>query len=249
MENGICAIAVMAKAPQPGRSKTRLCPPLQPEGAAFISAAFLRDITENLKLAAKSVAIEGWVAFAPAGTEALFDGHLATGTKLLLVDGQPDVPPDVTGLGRSLLHAFRALLATGASAVCAVNADSPTLPTEYLVSAARTLLAPGERVVLGPTDDGGYYLIGMQRAHARLFGDIAWSTDRVADATRDRAAELGLELVELPSWYDVDDRAALARLLDETGRLVTPDGLQPYLAPATTAALRSLDLRQALAAE
>ena len=249
MENGICAIAVMAKAPQPGRSKTRLCPPLQPEGAAFISAAFLRDITENLKLAAKSVAIEGWVAFAPAGTEALFDGHLATGTKLLLVDGQPDVPPDVTGLGRSLLHAFRALLATGASAVCAVNADSPTLPTEYLVSAARTLLAPGERVVLGPTDDGGYYLIGMQRAHARLFGDIAWSTDRVADATRDRAAELGLELVELPSWYDVDDRAALARLLAETGRLVTPDGLQPYPAPATTAALRSLDLRQALAAE
>ncbi len=84
---GDCAIGVMAKAPRPGLSKTRLCPPLQPDQAAALSAAFLRDITENIVLAARNVAITGYIAYAPEGTEALFDGHLAPGIGRLLADG------------------------------------------------------------------------------------------------------------------------------------------------------------------
>src|SRR5258708_630562 len=111
-----CAIGVMAKAPRPGFSKTRLCPPLRSDQAAALSAAFLRDITENIALAARQRPIAGYVAYAPAGQEALFDGHLAAGTKLLLADGSPPMPPDVLGFGRCLLHAIEAMLARGHAA-------------------------------------------------------------------------------------------------------------------------------------
>ncbi len=71
----------------------------------------------------------------------------------------------------------------GYDAVCLLNSDSPTLPTSLLADAAGMLAAPGDRVVLGACDDGGYYLIGMKAPHARLFADIAWSTEQVADQT------------------------------------------------------------------
>lgn len=211
-----CAIGVMAKAPRPGFSKTRLCPPLTPVDAAALSAAFLRDISENIALAALETPIAGYIAYAPAGQEALFDGHLAAGTGLLLADGSPPVPSDVQGFGRCLLHAIRALLAPGHRAAVVLNSDSPTLPTSLLVHTARVLALEGDRIVLGPAEDGGYYLLGMKAAHAHLFADIAWSTDTVAETTRQRARQLGVEIVELPAWYDVDDEAALIRLVRET---------------------------------
>lgn len=231
---GVCAMGVMAKAPQPGKAKTRLCPPLFPEQAARLSAAFLRDITENIVSAAQEVPIDGCIAYAPMGTEAWFDGHLAEGTGFVLADGSPPMAEAVQGFGRSLLHAIQAMLGSGYEAACVVNSDSPTLPTAVLVQAARALLAPGERVVLGAADDGGYYLLGMKQPHEHLFADIVWSTDSVAEATRARAAELRLQVVELPVWYDVDDAAALARLRVEL--TASAD-----VAPATRACLERID--------
>ncbi len=240
-----CAIGVMAKAPRAGFCKTRLCPPLQPDQAAALSAAFLRDISENIAAAARQVPIAGYVAYAPAGQEAMFDGHLAADTGLLLADGSPLMPPNVQGFGRCLLHAILAMLARGHRAAAVVNSDSPTLPTGLLVQAARALAAEGDRVVLGPAVDGGYYLLGMKAAHAHLFADIAWSTDQVAAATRSRAMELGLEIVELPSWYDVDDTASLSRLLTDTASTPNTDvcGMIPYAAPFTTSTLTQMDLQ------
>ena len=96
----------------------------------------------------------------------------------------------------------------GHSAVCVLNSDSPTLPTACLVQAARQLAGGhGLHVVLGPAEDGGYYLLGMTALHERLYAGIDWSTERVAAQTR--AAAAGLPCLELPAWYDVDDRAAL----------------------------------------
>lgn len=236
--SGICAIGVMAKAPRPGFAKTRLCPPLLPEQAAQLSAAFLRDITENIACAARAAPIHGCIAYAPMGCESWFNGHLAEGTALVLADGTPPMPPDVRGFGRCLLHAAQAMFAEGFGAVCLVNSDSPTLPTAVLAEAARALLAPGERVVLGPADDGGYYLLGMNQPHAHLFADITWSTSEVADATRARAALLNLEVIVLPTWYDVDDAASLSRLRQEPDGPITD--LQPYAAPATRACLQRI---------
>jgi rSAM/selenodomain-associated transferase 1 len=230
---GICAMAVMAKAPRPGRAKTRLCPPLQPEQAAQLSAAFLRDITENIALAARAAPIHGWVAYAPAGEERSFDGHLAHGTRLVLADGSPPMPAEVAGFGRSLLHAAQALFRRGYGGVCLVNSDSPTLPTAVLSEAAQALLGSGERVVLGPADDGGYYLLGMNQPHARLFANIQWSSSTVAAATYARAGSLNVDTMTLPTWYDIDDVASLARLF--AGGVEHPPSLRPYAAPATMA--------------
>jgi len=243
-----CAIAVMAKAPVAGRVKTRLSPPLSPEGSMRMSAAFLRDITENIALAARRVAVDPWVAFTPAGDERLFDGLLAYGTQLLLADGNGPMPAAVERFGRSLWQATDRLLKLGYGAACVLNADSPTLPTTVLVSLAEALAAPGSRAVLGPAEDGGYYALGLTRAYPEMFADIDWSTERVAEQTRDRARELGLELVELPVWYDVDDRIALARLLGDLAEPVRASReLAPFNAPATRACAAALGVADLLA--
>ena len=209
----------MAKAPRSGRSKTRLCPPLHPEQAAALSAAFLRDTTENLmqaaRVAAPDLSIVPYAAFAPAECEALVASATAPGIRLTLADGTPSMPAGVEGFGRCLLHAVQAMLADGHDAACVLSSDSPTLPTELLVMAAHHLAMPGDRAVLGACADGGYYLLGLKAAHAAPFSDIAWSTDTVAAETRARIAGIGLDLVELPSWYDVDDAASLRTLLGE----------------------------------
>lgn len=213
-----------------------------------MSAAFLRDVTENIRAAGREAPIDGIIAYAPLGTAGLFDGMLAEGTGLLLADGETALgramPEGVQGFGRSLLHAIDGLFAQGYGAAIVLNSDTPTLPTAMLCQAARALLDGGtERCVLGPAEDGGYYLLGMCRPHAGLFAGVAWSTDTVAETTRIRARELGLPLVELIPWFDVDDRASLRRLLDEQGGNA---GHRPYEAPATAACMARLRLRERL---
>lgn len=231
----------MAKAPQPGRSKTRLCPPLNPGQAAMLSSAFLRDTTENVILAARlappGLSIVPYAAFAPAGAEDLVSSAIASGVRLVLADGTPPVPSGVEGFGRCLLHAVQAMLAEGHASACVLSSDTPTLPTELLVMAARRLAEPGDRAVLGACADGGYYLLGLKAPHAALFSDIVWSTDSVAAATRERAAGIGLELVELPIWYDVDDAASLRTLLAER---------RGYPAPVTQSTINRLGLQALL---
>ena len=125
--------------------------------------------------------------------------------------------PDVQGFGRCLLHAVQAMLAQGHSGGLRAQLRQPTLPTRLLVEAAEMLLAAGDRAVLGAADDGGYYLLGLKAAHAAMFAEIAWSTaTRGRSETRDRARGLGLDLIELDPWYDVDD-AAIARRAHERG--------------------------------
>jgi len=241
---GSCAIGVMAKTPCPGFSKTRLCPPLRPEQAAALSAAFLRDTTTNIARAALSVPVAGYAAYAPSGTEEALISHVAKGTICVLADGSGPVPQGVEGFGRCLLHAIQQIFAAGHTAACVLSSDTPTLPTQFLVTAVSALLSGNHRrVVLGACDDGGYYLLGMRFPHARLFADIAWSTSSVAAATRTRAEELGLDLVELPPWYDIDDAAALERLVREnagydarwTRRAIQTFGIETFTPAQCTA--------------
>ena len=247
-----CAIAVMAKAPRSGFVKTRLCPPLQPDEAAALGGAFLRDTTENVAAAGHSVPIDGFVAFAPAEHEDLFEGLIAERTGLLLADGLTGFDcalyQGVKGLGLALLHAMVSLFARGYPAVCVLNADGPTLPTSYLIDAARMLRsdAATDAAVMGPSTDGGYYLLGARSdvPVQHLLTAIDWSTDRVASQTRDRAAASRIPIRELPAWYDVDDMDSLLQLMDDTIFAGRTDGR--YDAAATTALLNTLDLRSRL---
>jgi uncharacterized protein len=206
-EHTTCAIAVMAKASIPGRAKTRLVPPLTPVEAANLNTSFLRDAADSLLSASALANITGFMAFAPAGSAGFFRDILPERIGLL-----ETVAPS---FGDCLFHAAATLLDAGHDAVCLLNSDSPTLPTAYLMAAATALAAPGDRVVLGPSTDGGYYLLGLKRPHRRLFEDIDWSTERVSAQTLARAGELDLAVHQLPSWYDVDDPAALSVLVGE----------------------------------
>ena len=239
-----CAIAVMAKAPVPGRCKTRLLPRLSPAEAAALSAAFLRDVTGNLQEAAHQTPITPYVAYAPEGAAPLFDGMLAPGTSLILANGSIPCPDGVIGFGRCLLHAIETMLAQGHAAACVLNADSPNLPTSYLQEAAAILDSPGDRIVLGPAEDGGYYLLGMKQAHAGLFAGIDWSTDKVLAQTQERAKTLGLSTVMLPTWYDVDEPATLDRLMADLCQDTTYGN---YEAPATRRALETFSEQTASA--
>lgn len=197
----------MAKASLPGRTKTRLVPPLSADEAAMLNTVFLRDAADNILAARAHANISGWMAFAPAGSGPFFRSHLPDDIGL--------VETVASTLGECLQHASATFLRSGHDAVCLINSDSPTLPVDYLVAAATALAAAGDRIVLGPATDGGYYLVGMKRPHPGLFEDIAWSTDRVFSQTLERAATLGLSVFELPSWYDVDSATTLQTLVDE----------------------------------
>jgi hypothetical protein len=210
---GRCAIAIMAKAPDAGRVKTRLLPLLRAEEARELSACFLADMTGMLAAAGREAAVDGTIAFAPAGSEASFAPMVAPGTGYVLADGTIAAPAGVEGFGRCLLQAAQALFALGYGAVGLLNSDSPNLPAALIIETARLLAQPGDRAVLGPATDGGYYLLGLKAPHAELFAHIDWSTARVAAQTRAAAQRAGLTLAELPVWYDVDDPASLKQLV------------------------------------
>ena len=204
---GCCALGVMAKAPRPGQVKTRLSPPLTPDQASALNICFIRDTTENIQQVTEAGNCAGLVVYTPVGDEAAFDNLLPQG--FLLLGQRGDV------FGERLLHACEDLFACGFSTVCLIDSDSPTMPQAALLQAVEWLSRPGDRVVLGGSDDGGYYLIGVKRMHHRLFEQIDWSTERVLAQTLERASEIGLEAALLPTWYDVDDAATLERLFLE----------------------------------
>ena len=196
----------MAKASKAGRTKTRLSPPLSPDEAAAFNTAFLRDIAENLLTAGAQASITGYMAYGPPGEGAFFD---------MLPPGLGRFEAWLPRFGDTLASTIESLFERGHASACLLNADSPTLPPAILLEAARVLGEPGERAVLGPSTDGGYYLLGLKGTHARLFEDITWSTEHVARETLDRANEIGLPVHMLPQWYDVDDAASLATLRGE----------------------------------
>jgi len=205
-KNG-AAIGIICKAPQPGRSKTRLASAIGEFAASELSACFLRDVAAAIEAVPETLARRGYGVYAPAGAEHMMRQLLPRGFGLLLQAGDD--------LGHVLLGATRALLDAGHDCVLLVNGDSPTLPPRLLVQALDALRESGDRMVLGPASDGGYYLIGLKHPHTHLFAQIAWGTETVARNTCERAAEIGLATTLLPEWYDIDDIETLGWLQDE----------------------------------
>lgn len=122
------------------------------------------------------------------------------------------VPQAGVDLGARLDRLLTDLLAEGYAAAIALDADSPTLPTAFVETACRGLLDRTADVVVGPCDDGGYYLIGLRTPAPALFREMPWSTAAVLPETVDRAKRAGLTLTLLPPWFDVDRGEDLARL-------------------------------------
>jgi rSAM/selenodomain-associated transferase 1 len=222
------AIGVVCKAPKPGATKSRLAAAIGAEAAAQLSSCFLRDVASAIGAIPAHSGWSGYAVYAPAGAENLLRGLFPPSFGLLL---QADAD-----LGNVLFGATRELFAVPHDCVLLVNGDSPTLPTRFLVQAIEALRMPGDRLVLGPASDGGYYLIGLKHPHRAIFTGIEWGTASVARTTLRRAQELALATTLLPEWYDVDDGETFGWLRDElAGRLDRFRGGSP--APATRAFL------------
>ena len=205
-------ITVMAKQPLVGKTKTRLYPTLPLQETANLYQALLLD---TLDLAARQSWADLAVAITPPEAHSYFVSITPPGTILLPVEGQD--------IGECLALVIEMLLGMGYRKVLALNSDGPSLPPEYLEQAAAYL--EHAEVVLGPGEDGGYYLVGMSRLHAGIFQGIAWSTGQVFSQTLERAAELGLRTALTPPWYDVDTPADLLHLQKEM-ETISPDRLQ-----------------------
>jgi rSAM/selenodomain-associated transferase 1 len=202
-----CALAIMTKAPQAGQVKTRLVPPLTPDEAAELNSFFLRDTTTAITNSATAKDACGIAVYTPIGSESAFTDILPDNFRLL--------PQRGDRFGERLYFAALDLFKCGFESVCLIDSDSPTVPPENFAQAVKLLQRPGDRVVLGPCEDGGYYLIGLKKPHKELFERIDWSTRRVLAQTRQRAREIGLEVTLLPVGYDVDDGASLQGLCKE----------------------------------
>ncbi len=194
------AVAIMAKAPRAGEVKTRLCPPLSLADAAELYRRFLLDKIEQVRsLRTASLAI----AYTPAEARAFFE-EVAPGFVL--------VPQRGADLGDRLANSLGELLNKGHRGALAIDSDTPTLPLGFLQQALDLVTTPEIDVVLGPTEDGGYYLIGLRTVHRELFEAMVWSTSQVLPETMRRADAKGLRVACLPPWYDIDTPEDLARL-------------------------------------
>jgi uncharacterized protein len=228
-------LIIFSRAPLLGRTKTRLAAERGDPAALRLAAAFLADTAAVARawLSQRVAADQNRrvVFYVDQGKEdaVLADLAAGCGARLELQQG--------AHLGERLKHAVDAELARGARAVAVVGADSPTLPPHLLDEAFRALL--WEPVVLGPTFDGGYWLIGVQRPAPPIFDDVPWSTPAVLPLTLSRLALTNTRFHLLPFWYDVDTGADLERLVwhVQAIRRTHKDAL-----PATWAALHSVGL-------
>jgi rSAM/selenodomain-associated transferase 1 len=206
------ALLVVAKRPVPGQTKTRLCPPLAPDQAARLYECFLRDTLEVVR-AVPNVARH--IAYLPRGESDYFR-QLAPDFALLPQSGE--------SLGERLDNALTQCLNDGFARAVVMDSDSPTLLPAY-VSSAFDLLDQAD-VVLGPCEDGGYYLIGLKRSQSRLLRQVRMSTPDVLRDTLALADQDHLHVALLPAWYDVDTIQDLQRLQDELR--TAKDGLAQY---------------------
>lgn len=199
-------LIVVAKQPAPGQTKTRLSPPLTPEQASALYECFLFDTLDHMRQVEETQKV---IAYLPLDAQDYFQ-RVAPEFEL--------VPQTGDDLGARLDHALTWHLSMGYDHAIIMDSDSPTLPSHYL-SQGFIALSNGADVILGPCDDGGYYLIGLKKPAPRLLREVHMSTPTVAAETIALAKEEGLNLVTLPTWYDVDDIASLARLMKEIEEL------------------------------
>jgi rSAM/selenodomain-associated transferase 1 len=191
-------LLIFAKEPRAGDAKTRLCPPLTPAQAATLYAAMIQDV---LALTVDLPEVERWLCYTPGPMAAAYFEGSAAGLHLHAQEG--------TDLGARLVHAFAAAFAAGASQVAVIGTDAPDLPPAFIEQCFAHLTASTTDAVFGPSLDGGYYLLGLDREQPCLFTDIPWSSTSVLATSLQRADSARIRTALLPPWNDLDTVADL----------------------------------------
>ncbi len=187
-------LVVFAKDPIPGRVKTRLTPRITPDEAARLYKAFILDIINNVRRLERNSIDNVTVAYTPVDAEKVFRKLVEHPANFLSQKGD--------NLGERMRNAFNQSFAEGAKRVVIIGTDSPTLPTSYIQKAFDVLKKIP--IVIGPTFDGGYYLLGLSKQNDDIFDGVEWSTSRVFGQTLTRIKSLNTQVYVLPPWYDVD---------------------------------------------
>jgi rSAM/selenodomain-associated transferase 1 len=205
-------MAIMMKAPRAGGVKTRLEPAYRPEAIVALYRALVEDTIDLARLARVPT-----VVVCPAGDEAEIVEWLS--------DGVAVVPQRGSGLAAGLFSTFEQLCGASGRHVVAFNADSPHLPATVLESAFAALAT--QDLVVGPCDDGGYYLVGAKQPHDELFEAASMGEGSACEALLARAARLGLRTSLMAEHYDIDVPGDVVRLATE---LSTDPGRAPRTA-------------------
>lgn len=221
------ALAVMAKAPVAGQVKTRLLPVVTAEEAAELSRALLADQLNHLQ---ELDAADFYLAFAPNDARSLME-NLAPPCFCLF-------PQQGADLGARMEAAFRKLFDIGHKNIVLIGGDLPPVPLRYFAEAYAFLATSNQRVVLGPSRDGGYYLVGCNQPTPQIFQGMRWSHSAVLAQTQDKLSSLKIDYHLLPTWFDIDTPADLRYL-----RFASDSSLEKALA-ITLPLLRRLSLKK-----
>ena len=205
------SLVIMAKKPIVGSTKTRLCPPLLHHQASALYEALLLD---TIALGTELKGVDLAIAVTPSDSSNYFQTITPPDALLL--------PVDCPDIGSCLSQVLEKLINKGYKKAFAINSDGPSLPPDYLHQAVRSL--DDRDLVLGPSEDGGYYLVGVKRHLPDVFIGITWSTSLVLSQTLSKASNLGLRVALLPEWYDIDTWEDFMRLEAELEH-IPPDRL------------------------
>ncbi|HEX8736203.1 MAG TPA: TIGR04282 family arsenosugar biosynthesis glycosyltransferase [Pyrinomonadaceae bacterium] len=196
------AVIIMAKAPLAGTVKTRLQPYFSAAECAQLAACFLNDAINK----AKTLKTELILAYSPAGETDYF--RALADEKTSLVEQKGD------NLGEKMFSAFEFAFAQNADAAVMIGTDSPTFPEDFIEQAFEFLEINSD-AVLGKTEDGGFYLIGLRKPDARIFERVKWSSPQAFAQVRENIMNLNWHLREVPGWYDVDEPKDFEQLRNE----------------------------------
>ena len=191
----------MVKAPVPGTVKTRLAPPLTQAQAAELYRALLSDQLEHLTALE---AVDLYVAFTPSDAIRLIANMAPANYRYFAQSGGD--------LGERMHQVFAELWRRGHRSSIVIGSDLPPVPLATFHQGFAQLSADEKRVVLGPSRDGGYYLVGMNQPVPEIFSGMTWSHDQVLAETVQRLGRLGIDSTLLPQWFDVDRAGDIARL-------------------------------------
>jgi len=205
-------IAIMARAPS-SEGKSRLIRDLGTHDGASLRLALLRDTLELVS----ALAAEKAVLYTPSDREA--EIRAVTPFQAIFL------PQRGSTLGERMCEGTRDLLSSGFDAVVLIGSDLPTLPPAHVSAALSIVTRADTALVLGPTEDGGYYLIGLTQSRPEFFEHIPWGTPLVLERTREAAEALGIPVAMMPLWYDVDSASDLRRVWHRSEQ---PDGAARY---------------------
>lgn len=196
------AIIIMAKAPLAGTVKTRLQPFLSAEQCAQLAACFLRDTINK----AKTLKIQLIIAYSPAGEIDYFRRWADEKTSFVEQKGGD--------LGEKMFSAFQFAFARKTEALVMIGTDSPTFPAGFIEQAFE-LLETDSDAVLGKTEDGGFYLLGLRKLDEKIFEAVEWSSPKAFEQVRANIMNLSWRPSEVPRWYDIDEAKDLEQLKNE----------------------------------